>query len=249
MISANDFIFGCGVVGSRISYNNFSLLFDKIIDLDINKFDNSYIYGKGLAEKYLNEQVKKKNLKIFSTIKFGRELNFNLSSILVNIFRFEMTNLARIFFETKYNYNLNDIKKFVKRYDNFTNIEFNTFFFHDPKFLLKSFLTKEIIFFLKKKFKQIGCANPDCKELKYICESKFFNVIQLDIIDYLNNKEYLITNFKGEIWVNQIIKFSRKNKIDWFKFCFDQKKKSSNLKFVLGIKNVEIINRLKKELA
>ena len=60
MISTNDFIFGCGVVGSRISNNNFSLLFDKIIDLNISKFDNSYIYGKGLAEKYLNEQVKKK---------------------------------------------------------------------------------------------------------------------------------------------------------------------------------------------
>jgi hypothetical protein len=72
------------------------------------------------------------------------------------------------------------------------DIEFNTFFFHDPKFLLKSFLTKEIIFFLKKKFKQIGCANPDCKELKYICESKFFNVIQLDIIEIADLKAQIV---------------------------------------------------------
>ena len=225
MLSTDDFIFGCGVIGSRISNKKFSFLFDKIIDLNINKFDNSYIYGKGLAEKYLYEEVTKKNFKIFSTIKFGRELNFDISTILVNIFRFEIKNLVRIFFETKYKYNLNGIKKFVKRYENFNKIEFNTFFFHDPKFLIKSFLTKEIIFFLKEKFRLIGCANPNCKELKYICESKSFNVIQLNIIDYLKNKEYLIANFKGEIWVNQIIKFSRINKIDWFKFCFDQKKK------------------------
>lgn len=248
MISTDDFIFGCGVVGSRISNKNFSLLFDKITNLNIIKFDNSYIYGKGLAEKYLYEQVKKKNLRIYSTIKFGRELNFNILTILVNIFRFEIKNLVRIFFETEYNYNLDGIKKFVRRYDNFNKIEFNTFFFHDPKFLLKSFLTKEIILFLKKRFKQIGCANPNYKDLKYICEAKFFNVIQLNVVDYIKNKEYLVDNFKGEIWVNQIIKFSRINKIDWFKFCFDLKKKSHNLKFVLGIKNVEIINRLKKEL-
>ena len=83
MISTDDFIFGCGVVGSRISNKNFSLLFDKITNLNIIKFDNSYIYGKGLAEKYLYEQAKKKNLRIYSTIKFGRELNFNILTILV----------------------------------------------------------------------------------------------------------------------------------------------------------------------
>lgn len=65
MLNTNDFIFGMGSVGSRISKNNFSNLFKQSQKLNISQFDVSRLYGKGLAEKYLLDMIKKSNFSFF----------------------------------------------------------------------------------------------------------------------------------------------------------------------------------------
>ena len=90
----------------------------------------------------------------------------------------------------------------------------------------------------------MGYTEPFADSLDFICKSGKFQIIHLSTQEYLDNSLYINKNFSGEIWLNGIIKFSRKEKISWCKLCKDLKKINNNLKFVIGFNNSDLFEEL-----
>ena len=70
MLQSRDFIFGCRTIGSRISKKFSHNLLNKALELNINHFYISPIYGKGLAEKYLLEFANSSKKNLICNIKY-----------------------------------------------------------------------------------------------------------------------------------------------------------------------------------
>jgi hypothetical protein len=66
--------------------------------------------------------------------------------------------------------------------------------------------------------------------------------------EYLKYKNTIKNKFKKEIWINQIIKFSKKNRIDWLNFCEDVKKEYKKVKFVIGFNHLHMLQKIEDKL-
>jgi aryl-alcohol dehydrogenase-like predicted oxidoreductase len=135
MLQSSDFIFGCGTIGSRISKKLSYNLLNKALELNINNFDISSIYGKGLAEKYLSEFANSKKKNLICNIKYGQDLKFDLKTVLINICRLEFLNLIRVLSYKNQNFSIKNIKLIVERYLLDKKIKYKIFFFTPLKYL------------------------------------------------------------------------------------------------------------------
>lgn len=248
MLQSSDFIFGCGTIGSRISKKLSYNLLNKALELNINNFDISPIYGKGLAEKYLSEFANSKKKNLICNIKYGQDLKFDLKTVLINIYRLEFLNLIRVLSYKNQNFSIKNIKLIVERYLLDKKIKYKTFFFHSPKISIRS-IHPEILYYLKNKKLKIGYTSPFIYDnLKYLCEKSNIDIIQLSADEYLKYKNTIKNKFKKEIWINQIIKFSKKNRIDWLNFCEDIKKEYKKVKFVIGFNHLHMLQKIEDKL-
>lgn len=251
MLTSRDFIFGCGSVGSRISKSLFFKLFDYALKININKFDSTFYYGKGLSEKYLFQASKHYNKKITSTIKFGEYPKIDLLTIAVHFFRFEFSNLLKINKCPKISdFSTNDLKEYVKKYLKIQSelIKFESFFFHGVKQPIKKKINEDFVNFLKKNSIKFGYTEPFKDDLDYIINSNLFDIIHIDTEFFLKNKNFILKNFTGEIWLNRIIKFTRLNRLDWLTFCKDIKLNYQNTKFVIGFNKIEMLNEIQNNI-
>jgi hypothetical protein len=249
MIKSSDFIFGCGTIGSRISKKKSYTLFNKALKLNINSFDCSPIYGKGLAEKYLSEYLSEFVIKkkISCTIKYGQHLNCDLKTILINIYRREFLNLIRIFNHKNPDFSLKNLKFTVQKYIFNKKIKYNNFFFHSPKISIQS-IKPEIFKFLKSKKLKIGYTSPFVYDPEHLFNDNNFDVIQLSAVEYSKYKNIIKKKFKKFIWINQIIKFSKKHNIDWINYCENIKKEYKKVKFVIGFNHLHMLEKIESRL-
>lgn len=248
MLQISDFIFGCGTIGSRISKKFAHTLFNKALELNINNFDLSPIYGKGLAEKYLSEFADLKKEKLICNIKYGQDLKFDFKTVIVNIYRLEILNLIKVLGYKNQDYSIKNIKLIIERYLLNKIIKYKTFFFHSPKISIKS-INPEILNYLKNKNLKIGYTSPFIyDDVNYLCEKNNLDIIQLSADEYLKFENIIKKKFKKEIWINQIIKFSKKNNIDWLNYCECIKKEYKKVKFVIGFNHIHMFQKIKDKL-
>ncbi len=253
ILVASDFVFGCGSVGSRISYRKFRELFELAMRMGIHTFDNAPIYGKGVAQTCLNRAVlqSRNRYPVISSTKYGRELVVDPLTVAVLIKFGAFGKLAKLLTHrlSDCTYTGEDMKRSIETSrEEMNKIAVDYFFYHSPEI---DVLTAEHLEVLDKTirplFAKIGYSVPRRGDEKLILSGEVkFDVLQVTGDDFERNRGY--PGFAGEIWVNQVIKKSRAEKKDWIEMCKTFKQINKNAKFIIGFNKVSLLNELQRAI-
>ncbi len=238
-ISGSQFIFGTASVGSKISYKKFCEFAKLAESLGISIFDSAPLYGRGLSQVYIARYLKQMSSQKWDTSsKVGRIPVPDLKTIAIILLRLEFRHLFRVL-KNVGRYAIDFSEKGLNSSHQFAIKSLNgnvpkPVFLHSSNEQLSSQI--DTLINISESCNMFGISDPSHQDLALIEKDNRDWIVQVSAERFLADPA--LHTYKGKIWINQIIKYSRYANVAFEKVLNNIiLKRSHDCFFVIGFNN------------